>query len=267
MHKTSAQDAVRPIGIRHSWPRLFHKEVIAQSKPEIREFLEPQQLGQSQAGAAKLIHSVRGLLEANPEFICVSTDIKNCYNEQNRAAALGVLLTSEPLEHLTTFSATILAPVSALESRGKVWGSSGTGKVQGDPASGALQAVGMQPCLEELDTACQDGGGMARAGADDVSAVGLANVVLPAIQQFSESIRAKCNLELQWTKCKVYKREGDLPPNTPQRLTLAGEMVDGEFQRGFICFGIPLALKHTSPKNSRSRQMISSTTRKKQGKC
>ena len=108
---------------------------------------------------------------------------------------------------------------------------------------------------------------MARAGADDVFAVGLANVVLPAVQQFSESIKAKCNLELQWTKCKVYKREGDLPPNTPQRLTLAGEMVDGEFQRGFICFGIPLALKHTSPKNSRSRQMISSTTRKKQGKC
>ena len=69
MHKTSAQDAVRPIGIRHSWPRLFHKEVISQSKPEIREFLEPQQLGQSQAGAAKLIHSVRGLLEANPNFI------------------------------------------------------------------------------------------------------------------------------------------------------------------------------------------------------
>ena len=240
MHKTSAQDAVRPIGIRHSWPRLFHKEVIAQSKPEIREFLEPQQLGQSQAGAAKLIHSVRGLLEANPEFICVSTDIKNCYNEQNRAAALGVLLSSEPLEHLTTFSATILAPVSALESRGKVWGSSGTGKVQGDPASGALQAVGMQPCLEELDAACQDGGGMARAGADDVFAVGLANVVLPAVQQFSESIKAKCNLELQWTKCKVYKREGDLPLITPPGLTLAGELVDGEFQRGFICFGIPL---------------------------
>ena len=92
MHKTSAQDAVRPIGIRHSWPRLFHKEVIAQSKPEIREFLEPQQLGQSQAGAAKLIHSVRGLLEANPDFICVSTDIKNCYNEQNRAAGFVYLI-------------------------------------------------------------------------------------------------------------------------------------------------------------------------------
>ena len=240
MHKTSAQDAVRPIGIRQSWPRLFHKEVISQSKPEIREFLEPQQLGQSQAGAAKLIHSVRGLLEANPSFICVSTDIKNCYNEQNRAAALEVLKSSESLSHLATFAGTILAPMSALESKGEVWGQSGTGKVQGDPASGALQAVGMQPCLEELDQACQVDGGMARAGADDVFAVGRSEIILPAVQRFAQNIRTKCNLELQWTKCKVYKREGDLPPNTPPGLTLAGEMVDGEFLRGFICFGIPL---------------------------
>ena len=240
MHKTSAQDAIRPIGIRHSWPRLFHKEVIAQSKPEIREFLEPQQLGQSQAGAAKLIHSVRGLLEANPDFICVSTDIKNCYNEQNRAAALDVLVSTEPLEHLATFSATILAPVSPLESKGEVWGSSGTGKVQGDPASGALQAVGMQPSLVDLDAACQEGGGMTRAGADDVFAIGPPDVVLPAVQTFAESIRERCNLELQWSKCKVYQREGELPSYTPAGLTLAGERVEGHFLRGFMCFGIPI---------------------------
>ena len=65
-------------------------------------------------------HSVRGLLEASPNFICVSTDTKNCYNEQNRAAALEVLESTESLSHLTTFAATILAPVSALESRGGV---------------------------------------------------------------------------------------------------------------------------------------------------
>ena len=240
MHKTAMQDAIRPIGIRHSWPRLFHKEVIRQSKPEIREHLEPQQLGQSQAGAAKLTHSVNGLLEKNHDFICVSTDIKNCYNEQNRAAAIQVVQSSESLQHLSTFAATILAPVSALESKGEVWGESGTGKVQGDPASGALQALGMQPCLEELDAACSQEGGMTRAGADDVFAIGLPSVVLPAIQKFSENIKTKCNLELQWTKSKVYMREGELPPYTPAGLSLAGEEVDGEFLRGFTCFGVPL---------------------------
>ena len=240
MHKTAARDAIRPIGIRHSWPRLFHKEIISQSKPEIREFLEPQQLGQSQAGAAKLTHAVRGLLELNSNFICVSTDIKNCYNEQNRAAAIEVLKSTDSLEHLTTFAASILAPVSALEAKGQIWGSSGTGKVQGDPASGALQALGFQPCLEELDAACSEGGGMTRAGADDVFAIGLPSVVFPAIEKFAENIRAKCNLELQRAKCKVYLREGELPPETPEGLTLAGEEVDGEFLRGFLCFGVPI---------------------------
>ena len=81
---------------------------------------------------------------------------------------------------------------------------------------------------------------MTRAGADDVFAIGIPSVVLPAIERFSENIRARCNLELQWTKCKVYMREGQLPPNTPAGLTLAGEEVGGEFLRGFQCFGIPV---------------------------
>ena len=40
-------------------------------------------------------------------------------------------------------------------------------------------------------------------------------MVFPAIEKFAENIRAKCNLELQWAKCKVYLREGELPPETP----------------------------------------------------
>ena len=55
-------------------------------------------------------------------------------------------------------------------------------------------------------------------------------MVFPAIEKFAENIRAKCNLELQWAKCKVYLREGELPPETPDGLTL----------RGFLCFGIPI---------------------------
>ena len=107
---------------------------------------------------------------------------------------------------------------------------------------------------------------MARAGADDVFAVGLPEIVLPAVQMFSDNIRTKCNLELQWTKCKVYKREGDLPPNTPHGLTLAGEMVDGEFLRGFICFGIPLGSEAYISHNFKSRHKRSLMTLRRQEK-
>ena len=88
--------------------------------------------------------------------------------------------------------------------------------------------------------ACQEGGGMAQVGADDVFAIGRPDVVLPAVQTFAESIRETCNLELQWSKCKVYQKEGELPSYTPAGLTLAGERVEGHFLRGLMCFGIPI---------------------------
>ena len=69
---------------------------------------------------------------------------------------------------------------------GRVVGEASEGLVQGDPASGALQAVGLQPDLVTLDQLCAAGGGMARVGADDVYAVGPKEIVLPAVQFFSE---------------------------------------------------------------------------------
>ena len=240
LYKSAEKEGIRPIGIRHTLPWLFHSEVISQSKTEIREFLEPQQLGQSLAGGAKLVLCISGMLEANPNFVCVSTDIENCYNTQNRAAALHGLQGAESLSHLTTFAATILAPVPALETRGKVWGSTGTGKIQGDSASGPLQAVGFQPSVEILDAECSVGGGVARAGADDVFAVGPPEIVIPAIQRFAAEVEERCSLRLQWSKSTVYTREGGLPDNTPAGLSLAGEQVGEQFLRGTMVYGVPV---------------------------
>ena len=77
IYKTAEQQDVRPLGIRHSLVRVFHWEVMAQSVPAIREFLEPQQLGMSRAGPAKLVDTVRGMSELHPEFVCCSLDLRN----------------------------------------------------------------------------------------------------------------------------------------------------------------------------------------------
>ena len=69
---------------------------------------------------------------------------------------------------------------------------------------------------------CQAGGGMTRAGHDDVYAVGLADVVLPAVERFSAEIKERSGLRLQWSKSKVYTSKRRLPANTPVGLTLAG---------------------------------------------
>ena len=38
----------------------------------------------------------------------------------------------------------------------------------------------------------------------------------------------------------VFSWEGDLPADSPPGITLAGEEVDGVFERGFECYGIPI---------------------------
>ena len=202
---------VRPLAIRHTLSRLFHREVADQCKEEVRAFLEPQQLGQSKAGAAKLVTSVRSLLDLHEDWVCVALDVKNCYNSMSRKAILDVILNTPELQHLATFAAVILAAEPALESRGKVWGVSATGAAQGDPWSGQGVALGLQPSLVLLDDECGQGGGAARAGADDVLAVGPAQIVLPAIQNFEREIRERCNLSLQWRKSKIFCRDGVLP--------------------------------------------------------
>merc|ERR1711867_372383 len=130
----------------------------------------------------------------------MAADIKNCYNEFSRRAVLDVILTAPELAHLATFSAAILAPVNALESAGKVRGSTGTGLCQGDPMSGMLQAIGMQLTLVELDEECAQGGGVARAGADDVFALGPPEVALPAMARFARRLKRRCGLGFQWAK-------------------------------------------------------------------
>ena len=172
LNKDEQRVEARPLGLRHSLTRLCHREVTDQCKDEVREFLEPVQLGQSRAGAAKLVLSVRGLMDSNPDWVCVSLDMKNCYNSVSRHSILDVIVDTPELEHLTTFAATILAPEPALESRGQVWGSTTTGMVQGDPFSGAGTAIGIQPSLLRLDSECAVGGGGAHAGADDIFAQG-----------------------------------------------------------------------------------------------
>ena len=116
--------------------------------------------------------------------------MKNCYNSISRRALLDVVLAVPELAHLATFLATILAPEPALETRGYVLGSTSNGKVQGDPFSGDGVAISLHPSLLVLDTECAVGGGAARAGADDIWAMGPSQVVLSAVVRFAAELRA-----------------------------------------------------------------------------
>ena len=155
--KTSEKTTVRPLGMRNTLVKVFHKEVMVQNKMEIREFLEPVQVGLSVSGAALLTRCKAGVLNTHRDFVCFRIDLQNAFNEMSRRAVLDVLANEPNLSHLVSFAALILSPEPALETGGRKWGETAEGLVQGDTPSGDLFAIGLQPDLLELDMACRQG--------------------------------------------------------------------------------------------------------------
>ena len=97
---------------------------------------------------------------------------------------------------------------------------SSEGVVQGCPKSSAIFAVAYQQELRELDAVLQAVGGAARAGADDVYAMGPAEATLEAVKQFKVKLRARLGLEAQNTKSEVYAPTRDAEAAVRSWLTL-----------------------------------------------
>ena len=81
---------------------------------------------------------------------------------------------------------------------------------------------------------------MTRAGADDCYAIGPPDVVHPAVMRFERDLSERCELRLQWGKTEWFTWDGELPPGAPPSFQLACMEVDGQFERGFMCYRSPL---------------------------
>ena len=91
-----------------------------------------------------------------------------------------------------------------------------------------------------MDAKLSEVGGMARAGADDLNAVGPPEVVFPALEEFWRLVEANTGLTLQRTKTEVFAWPGTELPGMPAGLSRGGEMVNGVFEDGFILYGVPI---------------------------
>ena len=184
LYKTTAKITVQPIGIRPCLSRAIHKVVTRSAKPTLTKYFEPQQVVLSQAGAAKLVLGVRMLAEANCHFAVVKSDITNAFNNVSRGKILSVMEGAEELRHLVWHAAQTLAPSSALEHGGKRWGEAPEGATQGDPPAGGYFSLAWHPQLRVLDAELARAGGAARAGMDDLYALGPPEILFPALEKF-----------------------------------------------------------------------------------
>ena len=120
-----------------------------------------------------------------------------------------------------------------------MWGEQGDGETQGDPKAPAFFAMAIQAAVRIFDSDLSAGGGKARFGNDDGYGGGPPEVVFPALARFETKLREECGLVLQRDKTEVFAW-GELPEITPPELKRAGVMVEGRFEPGFVCYGIPV---------------------------
>ena len=75
---------------------------------------------------------------------------------------------------------------------------------------------------------------------DDGYAVGLPEVVFPALEKFARNVEQKCLLVWEKSKTEVFSWSGVLPEQATPGLARAGVEVDGSFEPGFLCYGVPI---------------------------
>ena len=218
--------SLRPVGIKPSFIRDLHKGVVKANRGVLADFLEPQQMALSPAGGAKLVHSVRMLLESKREFYAVKLDIRNAHNEVSRSSIISALDSEPSLRHIAWHVATCLASTTSLESGGEIWGETGEGHSQGDPEASGCFCVAWHQEVIELDKVLNAVGGMAKFGNDDGYAIGPAIILFPAIANFAQEIKNKHLLELQVQKTEVFSWTGLLPPEAPPNMKIAGVTLD-----------------------------------------
>ena len=248
LFKTIERETVRPVGVRNPIIRTLHSRVIRDNRTAFTAFLEPQQLALSEAGGHKLVHQVRMAMEENREWVVAKVDVRNAHNEIWRSAIITALEAEPTLQHLAWFATVVLTPRTGLETGGEQWGVQGEGETQGDPKASAFFATAIQKAVRQFDTDLLAAGGMARFGNDDGYGCDPSEVVFPALERFERAIKEECGLTLQRQKTEVFAW-GELPPDTPPELKRAGMTVDGVFEPGFDCYGIPLGtnafVRHT----------------------
>ena len=142
--------------------------------------------------------------------------------------------------HLTWHAAVSLAPSCGLQTGGTRWGRSSEGTAQGDPLSEPYFNVAWHKYVRKLNETVTEHGGMAKFGMDDGYAIGPPNIVFTAVEEFARKVEQQRLLTWEKSKRMVFSWSGNLPPNSTPGLTRAGCFVDGEFEPGFLCYGVPV---------------------------
>ena len=143
---------VRPITIGECLRRLTAKVICIQKKESFNSHFQPIQHGVAVKGGTELlIHHVSLLLESNPDWVLLKTDIKNAFNSLERASLMPQVAKSFPDVYQLVFQVySRCNPLISCHGEQPHVLSSQEGVHQGDPLGPMLFSAAIHPLLVDL---------------------------------------------------------------------------------------------------------------------
>jgi hypothetical protein len=203
---------LRPIAVGETWRRLTAKILASRATQDLREHLEPFQMGVGTKSACEtIIHVCRQWLGRNrddPNKVLVKVDISNAFNSIDRYAVLSNIRRVVPYlapwcDFCYTGSSKLLLGSSVL--------SSARGVQQGDPLGPALFSVAIHDTIKRVARQAED----AYSGEIDLKVFYLDDGIIGgtgrAVRLFCDALRtefAEIGLDMCFDKCEVIPAAG-----------------------------------------------------------
>ena len=252
LRKEPGSDDLRPVGVGDVVRRLANSMLVSDQAEKLHEATFPQQVAVcTPGGPGCLVYTVRGLLDQNPDFICIKVDVENFHNSFSRHLCLKAIAkaanSSPSMRALGRLGKAFYAEyrhAGRIYSAGKRFpADTESGGNQGDNKVAAVAGLVLQDSICSAHHVVSAKGGVAMGQADDVYIVGPPAEAYVAFEEYFDTIGTKTGCRVRTSKSAVYCRSSlrDIP-ETRQRLNLKlmTRKIGDTAYPGMVISGIPI---------------------------
>ena len=235
------KDKVRPIVIQCPFHKVATHMLVQYFNNVSRTLCGNKQFANGvKAGAEILVHTTKLLMDMHPEWVIVTTDIKNAFNEINRNAIINQV--NENVNGVLHYVHNFLHNSNDIYFNDKdnklclQINQSKIGEPQGAPLSSSLYCITQAPIIKELENEFNEI--TVLSFCDDNTFIGPFDQVVEALPVFRRKMLT-INLQLQNTKSYLYSKNNSLTEEQINKCHEVGVTYIPTNQ-GLVIAGVPI---------------------------
>ena len=159
---------VRPVQVGDPLIATTWKTIMAEMGEKMEGILRPQQVAVGvKGGLSILVHGVRAMLQQSPGLVVVKLDLRNAFNDVDRAELVRAVRSHHELGDILPLMVNTYVPETvavmgrdceSLFSEGEERGDVSTGGPQGNPLMGSAFCLAIHPFVKKLHERLLEGG-------------------------------------------------------------------------------------------------------------